>query len=519
MNIINKIRFLAVVLAATALSAHAVESPWIVGHRGGRAEYDDNALGAFVQSMEYGVTSFETDVRATKDGELVIMHDGDVARTTNGKGNVCEMTLAEFKSLKLKASGETPPSLADLVDLFGTRKPLRVEFEMKSCAPLAAEAYCDKLYKATTEKMAKGACLYTSFDENLLRAMRKVHPDAKTVYIVGSVLDDAVIEKALALGAYGVAPLFKQGGGKDKDGKAIPETCTTKEMVDKAHAKGLKVSVWMVQGAAAYMQARAIGADTCTSDQPVTVLGASRIMDAKAADPSFNTALLPVTRLQSDSYNWFARHRKILAEARGIDPEVVFVGDSITHFWAGQTTIGSSDDPDTLKRWKDTFGAYRTLDIGYGWDRTANVIWRLQHGEMDGLDPKVVVVHIGGNNLSGTENWKGNTVDEVVEGIVKVVELVHEKAPKAQLLVMGVFPFGRKPTDWHRPKIVKLNPVLEERMKKYPYVKYLNVNAGFLDENGVYRKEFTNDSVHPTTEGYKVWSAALLPEFKRIIGH
>ena len=505
--------------AVLVAAAFAVERPWIVGHRGGRSEYDDNAVGAFVQSMAYGITSFETDIRSTKDGELVIMHDGDVSRTTNGKGKVSEMTLAEFKALKLKASGEAPPSLADLVDAFGARAPFRVEFEMKEWRPLTLEQYCDKLYSTVSAKMAKGTYIFTSFKHDLVGTMRKVHPEAKTALIIGRVLDDRAIEDAIALGASGIAPLLRAGGGKDKDGKPRPVVRTTKEMVAKAHSKGLSISVWMVQDGATYKEAREIDADTCTSDNPVTLLSAVRVFDAKAADPSLNTALMPVPRLQSDGYNWFARHMRILAERPRQNPEIVFIGDSITHFWAGKNSIGDPSDPGTLPCWKEAFGDYHTLNLGYGWDRTANVFYRLADGEMDGLSPKVVVVHIGGNNLTTTSNWKGNTPEEVVEAIAKLVETVHEKAPGAEVIVMSVFPFGKNPGDWHRPKLRVLNPLLAERMKAYKYVKYLDVHDKFLDENGVYRAELSRgDNVHPSEAGYKIWAAALLPEFKRIIG-
>jgi glycerophosphoryl diester phosphodiesterase/lysophospholipase L1-like esterase len=513
----KKLFLFAGLLAVAA--ALGVERPWIVGHRGGRHEFDDNACGAFRQSIAYGITSFETDIRSTKDGELVIMHDGDVSRTTTGQGKVAEMTLAEFKALKLKASGEAPPSLADLVEIFAGRAPFRVEFEMKEWKPLSIEEYCDKLYKTASAKMMKGTYIFTSFKHDLVRTMRKVHPEAKTALIIGRVLDDQAIEDAIALGASGVAPLLKTGGGKGKDGKPRPVARTTKEMVAKAHSKGLAISVWMVNDGATYKEARAVDADTCTSDMPITILAASRVFDAKAADPTLNTALFPVPRLQTDSYNWFARHRRILAERPNLKPEIIFIGDSITHFWAGRDSIGDSSDPKTLPSWKEAFGAYKTLNLGYGWDRTSNVFYRLADGEMDGMDPKVVVIHIGGNNLTTTSNWQGNTPEEVVEAIAKLVETVHGKAPKAEILVMSVFPFGKKPGDWHRPKLRILNPLLAERMKAYPYVKYLDVHDKFLDENGVYRPELSRgDNVHPSVEGYKIWAAALLPEFKRIFG-
>lgn len=251
----------------------------------------------------------------------------------------------------------------------------------------------------------------------------------------------------------------------------------------------------------------------------VLAAGAEPIGADVHSDGARNTALIPRSRIEKDAYDWFARHERILAEQKGLNPEIVFIGDSITHFWAGIKSIGDPADKNTLPRWKEAFGRYRTLNLGYGWDRTCNVLWRLANGEMDGLDPKMVVVHIGGNNLTSTKNWKGNKPEEVVEAIAKIVEVAHGKAPKAEIVVMSVFPFGKAPSNWNRPKIRILNPLLAERMKAYKYVKYIDIHDKFLDENGIYRPELSRgDNVHPSDAGYKLWEAALLPEFRRVLG-
>ena len=96
--------FWGVAVCCALLGAGAAEKPRIVAHRGGRAEFDDNAAGGFRQSLAWGITGYETDVRATRDGALVIMHDDDVARTTTGTGKVSDMTCAAFKALALKAA-------------------------------------------------------------------------------------------------------------------------------------------------------------------------------------------------------------------------------------------------------------------------------------------------------------------------------------------------------------------------------------------------------------------------------
>ena len=85
---------------------------------------------------------------------------------------------------------------------------------------------------------------------------------------------------------------------------------------------------------------------------------------------------------------------------------VRLVPNSITHFWAGNETIGGDD---ASAKWKKAFGNFKTLNLGYGWDRTGNVLWRLKNGEMDGTDPNVVVIHIGGNNFSATSKYIGDS--------------------------------------------------------------------------------------------------------------
>ena len=224
--------------------------------------------------------------------------------------------------------------------------------------------------------------------------------------------------------------------------------------------------------------------------------------------PPRNAALVPRTKIEPDGYNWFERHEKILAYARQADPEIVFIGDSITHFWAGRDTIGGEF---ALPRWKKHFGKYRTLNLGYGWDRTGNVLWRLDHGEMDGVKPKLVVVHIGGNNYSKTKNYPGDTAEEVAEGVLAVVAKAHEKAPAAKVVVMGVFPFGEKPDAPHRVRALATNAMLAREVPKLGYATFLDLTSQQVGADGLYPKELARDHVHPTDKGYDLWAAALSP--------
>ena len=213
-------------------------------------------------------------------------------------------------------------------------------------------------------------------------------------------------------------------------------------------------------------------------------------------------------KIEPDGYDWFERHDKILKYGRETNPEIVFLGDSITHFWAGRDTIGGEF---ALPRWKKAFGQYRTLNLGYGWDRTGTVRWRLDHGEMDGVDPKLVVIHIGGNNYSTTKHYQGNTSEEVAEAILAIAAKAHEKAPKAKVVVMGVFPFGEKPDAPHRQKALKTNAILAEKVPALGYAAFIDLTSKQIGADGIYPKELARDRVHPTDAGYDIWVEALKP--------
>ena len=239
--------------------------PLVQAHRGSRCEYDDNALGGFRMCLEKGIRGFETDVRFTKDRQLVIMHDEDVSRTTDGRGVVEQMTLAEVRACRLQACSEPVPTLEELLGVLGGRDDVFVEFEMKAYpdnpfyTPDVLEDYCRKLNDAARRLMKPGTYAFTSFARGTLETMRKVDPSADVGYITAKGLSDEFIAAAKEIGCCSVAPM----GGD-----------TTKEMVDKAHAAGLSVCLWMCQDKSVYDELAAKGADRVTSDFPVLLTAA-----------------------------------------------------------------------------------------------------------------------------------------------------------------------------------------------------------------------------------------------------
>lgn len=245
------------------------DGPLVQAHRGGRSEYDDNALGGFRRSIENGVRGFETDIRFTKDRHLVIMHDAHVGRTTNGDGIVEEMTLDELCKCRLRASSEPVPTLEELLAVFNGRDDVFVELEMKAYpsafyTPEVLEDYCRMLSETARRMMAPGTYAFTCFDTTTLATMRRVDPRAATGLITGKGLDESCIAAAKSLGCCSVAPSRRH---------------TTKEMVDKAHAAGLSVCLWMCQSKAEWDECRSKGADRATSDHPVQILREIRRRD------------------------------------------------------------------------------------------------------------------------------------------------------------------------------------------------------------------------------------------------
>jgi len=236
------------------------ERPLINAHRGSRAEYDDNAAGGFRKCLENGIRGFETDVRITKDDELVIMHDSDVSRTTLGQGKVGEMTLAEVTALKLKRSGENVPTPKDIAEIFRGVGGIRFEWEMKESAEALGESrgavYVDKLYEIVSKTMVKGTYRFTSFNASTLKLMKARHPDAKIGYITGGALSRKFVDEAVAMGCSAVAPRIVSKGG----------AVTSFETMEYARSKGLETTPWMNQNYRDLAMIYARGGDTGTSD-------------------------------------------------------------------------------------------------------------------------------------------------------------------------------------------------------------------------------------------------------------
>ena len=231
-----------------------------------------------------------------------------------------------------------------------------------------------------------------------------------------------------------------------------------------------------------------------------------------------NSAIVPAPKLEEDGYDWQARHAEILRIQKEVNPELVFVGDSITHAWGGLPGTGARHTGEKVLR--TAFAGHRILNLGFGWDRTQNVLWRLNHGELDGVHPRAIVLLIGTNNTSDTSHARKNTAAEIVEGIREILRRLRAKAPAARIILMGVLPREAKPD---HPRRLEINEVNRRLAAEFGHpargagVVYLNIGPKLVEPDGTVSRAVLSDFCHPTEHGYQIWADALQPLLKPVL--
>lgn len=200
----------------------------------------------------------------------------------------------------------------------------------------------------------------------------------------------------------------------------------------------------------------------------------------------------PVT-IATPRDEWVARVQQALNLTRGKQYDLIFDGDSITDGWQGKGKAV----------WMEHYGAIKAIDFGISADKVENLLWRLQQGQADGLDPKLVVLMIGTNNSAL------NTVDQIAEGISVVTAEYVKRCPHAHILLLGIFPRSPLPTDPIRGKIAAINKKIEALQSDR--VEYLDIGSKFLQPDGTLTVEIMPDFLHPSEKGYEIWANAIQP--------
>jgi (4-O-methyl)-D-glucuronate---lignin esterase len=208
--------------------------------------------------------------------------------------------------------------------------------------------------------------------------------------------------------------------------------------------------------------------------------------------------------------NSMVAHAQLLEKAKQGRIDVYFEGDSIVRRW------GALDYPELLANWTANFFGWNAANFGWGADRTENILWRLENGELDGVNPKILVLLAGTNNV-GTQPGGEQTVADVARGIQAIVHVCQQKAPNATIVLTAIFP--RNDQFALMSTIDRINGKLAG-FADGTRVRFLTINDRLADSEGRLFAGVLNarDKLHPTIRGYQIWADALKPMFRELLG-
>jgi len=251
----------------TAVTPHGLlqaeeKTPFHFAHRGGAHEFEENTLFAFKSTYDKGIRGYELDVRMTKDGELVVLHDDSLDRTHQGKGPVEHLAADEAKKIHSKVQNEPLLFLDTLLAYLNDKPGLYVEFEMKTSnkelyPDARIEDYAARLHQKVTAHVPEDSTyIFTSFDPRPLIAIKKIDAQADIMLIKGGPLTPELMEAAKAIGSKRIAA--KMEG-------------TTRLAVKEAQKQGFIVTGWPGHNLKDYFLGVGLGVDAICSDVPVLV--------------------------------------------------------------------------------------------------------------------------------------------------------------------------------------------------------------------------------------------------------
>ena len=210
--------------------------------------------------------------------------------------------------------------------------------------------------------------------------------------------------------------------------------------------------------------------------------------------PALKAEVHAGTEARSEQFN------KISKEGKA---ELVFLGDSITQGW----------DHAGKEIWDKYYAKRNAANFGIGGDRTEHVLWRLDHGNFDGLKPKVIVLMIGTNNTG----HRKDKPEDTAAGVKAIIAKLQMKCPDAKILLMAIFPRDEKPAGEMRQINEKANAIIKT-FADGDKVIYQDIGAKFLAADGVMSKDMMGDFLHPGSKGYEIWAAEIEENIARLLG-
>lgn len=208
-------------------------------------------------------------------------------------------------------------------------------------------------------------------------------------------------------------------------------------------------------------------------------------------------AIKPVPR----EGNWMKRHESMNERVAMGNVDLVFIGDSITQGWEGRGKAV----------WEEFYGSRNAVNLGIGGDRTRHVIWRLQNGNLEGIEPKLAVIMIGTNN-SGR-----NTPEEIADGVTAIVQLLREETPNTKILLLATFPRGEGADDAKRKTNEASNEIVA-KLAEDDHVTYLDIGPKFLAEDGSLSRDIMPDLLHLNEASYRIWAESIESKVAELLG-
>ena len=212
------------------------------------------------------------------------------------------------------------------------------------------------------------------------------------------------------------------------------------------------------------------------------------------------SSIAPIS--QTDAW-WITQHEHALARIREGNIDLLMIGDSITQGWGNEGR----------RVWDTYYEHRRAVNLGFNGDRTAHVLWRLDHGEIDGISPKLVVLMIGTNNTGAHHD----PPEETAAGVHAILTTLRTRLPATKILLLGLFPRTASADD----PIRRINGAVNDRLQAYAdnqHIFFLDLSRHFLDSRGHLSQDLMPDFVHPNEHGYQIWADGMEDMIKQLLG-
>jgi lysophospholipase L1-like esterase len=198
---------------------------------------------------------------------------------------------------------------------------------------------------------------------------------------------------------------------------------------------------------------------------------------------------------------YWPRHDAVNERLRQGNADVLFIGNSITN---GLDNTGR-------KVWAEFYANRNAVNMGFGWDWTQHVLWRLDNSDFSHVNPKLAILLIGTNNSNGEDCTAG----EIADGIIAICDRLRIRLPEMKILLTGIFPRGKEPSP-QREKIAQAN-LLASRIADGETIHYMDISEKFLDEEGLISPEIMPDYLHPASAGYRIWLETIEPKVAELL--